>query len=147
MTNEEFQRIVIEKLENLEIGQKSLETRQRNLEDGQKSLEARQKNLEEGQKNLETRQKNLEEGQKSLETRQGSLEVGQKNLETRQKSLEEGQEEIISKLNCVINQTADLTEFREEVKEELKNIKSTISRIEINTADNWSDIAKLKAAR
>ena len=119
MTNEEFQRIVIEKLENLEVGQK----------------------------NLETRQKNLEEGQKNLETRQVSLEAGQKNLETRQKSLEEGQEEIISKLNCVINQTADLTEFREEVKEEFKNIKSTISRIEINTADNWSDIAKLKAAR
>lgn len=41
----------------------------------------------------------------------------------------------------------DLTEFKYEVKEKLAEIKANISRIEIATADNWSDIARLKAAR
>ncbi|MCC5909353.1 MAG: plasmid stabilization protein [Clostridiaceae bacterium] len=62
-------------------------------------------------------------------------------------SLELGQEEIKEKLKFAGEQTAELTEFRQEVKEELTSIKSTISRIEIATADNWSDIAKLKSVR
>lgn len=68
------------------------------------------------------------------------------------KSLREGQEDIKKEqvelkkgLEGVIEQTADLTEFRQEVKEELSEIKSTISRIEIATADNWSDIARIKS--
>jgi len=126
MTNEEFQRLVLEKLDNLEMGQKSLEARQGNLEVGQKSLEARQGNLE--------------MGQKSLEARQGNLEAGQKNLEL-------GQKEILIKLDAVIEQTADLTRFKHEVKAELADIKNNISRIEIATADNWGDIARLKSVR
>jgi hypothetical protein len=126
MTNEEFQRLVLQKLDNLELGQKS-------LEEGQNRLEKRQKSLELGQRNLEQRQKNLE--------------LGQKNLEERQKNLELETKEISKKLDAVVEQTADLTEFRHEVKSELKYIGTTMSRIEIATADNWSDIAKLKSAR
>lgn len=101
MTNEEFQKLVLEKLDKLD-------------------------NLEEGQKNLELGQKNLEEGQKNLE-----LEI--KN--------------ISKKLDGVVEQTANLMEFRFEVKSELENIKTTVSRIEIATADNWGDIARLKSIK
>ena len=98
MTNEEFQRLVLEKLDKLEAGQNKLEAGQNKLEAGQSNLEARQK-------------------------------------------------EILIKLDAVIEQTADLTEFRYEVKSELADIKNNISRIEIATADNWSDIARLKSVR
>ncbi|MBU5310490.1 hypothetical protein KQI38_00485 [Tissierella carlieri] len=98
MTTDEFQRLVLEKLES------------------------------------------LEKGQKNLEERQKSLELGQRGLE-------DGQKQILIKLEAVIEQTADLTEFKHEVKQELADIKSNISRIEINTAENWRDIARLKSAR
>lgn len=151
MTTEEFQRLVLEKLESLENGQK-------NLESGQKNLQERIINLEEGQRNLELGQKNLEERQKSLE-------LGQKGLE-------KGQKEIIIKLDGVIEQTADLTEFRHETKEnfikiqdyiheldtknsdrhfdftrQIEELKNSVNRIEINTAENWRDIARLKSVR
>lgn len=98
MSNEEFQRIVLEKLSE----------------------------LEKGQERLEKGQEILEKGQEMLEKGQGILEKG---------------------LNGVISQTADLTEFKYDVIKELAEIKSTLSRVEINTADNWSDIAKLKSAK
>lgn len=62
-------------------------------------------------------------------------------------NLEEGQKRLEEKLEAVIEQTVDLTEFRYEVKSEPADIKNNISRIEINTAENWRDIARLKAVR
>ena len=73
MTNEEFQKIVLEELKSLKEGQK-----------------------------------NLEEGQKSLGK-------GQRNLE-------EGQREIKKELKAITAQTADLTEFREEINAKLDTI-------------------------
>lgn len=81
MTNEEFQQIVLKKLETLETGQESLAIGQKNLEDRQKALEDRQKNLE------------------------------------------TGQEEIKKDLKAVIEQTANLTEFREEINEKIDKQK------------------------
>ena len=98
MSNEEFQKIVLEKLEN------------------------------------------LEDGQKRLETRQGTLEEGQRRLEA-------GQDKITEDLRAVIEQTADLTEYRQEMKGEIRDIKVTILRVEKATADNWSDIVNLKSIR
>ncbi|HEX3029237.1 MAG TPA: hypothetical protein VHT34_08030 [Clostridia bacterium] len=46
MTNEEFQKLVIEELKGLKEGQKSLEEGQKSLEEGQKSLEEGQKRIE-----------------------------------------------------------------------------------------------------
>lgn len=140
MTNEEFQILVLEKLGNLEIGQS-------NLVEGQKRLEQRQEKLELRQGKLEERQGRLEERQGKLEENQKNLAENQNDLTERQKILEDGQKEILIKLEGVIEQTAYLTEFRHEVKQELAEIKSNISRIEIATADNWSDIARLKAVR
>lgn len=69
------------------------------------------------------------------------------NLEERQKSLEFEVKGNSKKLDGVVEQTADLMEFRFEVKSEFENIKTTISRIEIVTADNWGDIARLKSIK
>ncbi|WMM23879.1 hypothetical protein RBU61_13230 [Tissierella sp. MB52-C2] len=90
---------------------------------------------------------NLEEGQKNLNEKVVGIEEKVTNLEEKVIGLEEGQKQIFVKLDAVVEQTMDLTEFRYEVKEELADIKSNISRIEIATADNWGDIARLKAAR
>ncbi|MGM0397234.1 MAG: hypothetical protein ACQEP4_09310 [Bacillota bacterium] len=72
MTNEEFQRIVLEELSGLKEGQGKLET-----------------------------------GQKKLEGRIGSLEGRMESLEGQMEGLE-------SKFDAVIEQTAILTEFKEE---------------------------------
>lgn len=38
-------------------------------------------------------------------------------------------------------------EFQKIVLEKLDGLEEGVSRIEINTADNWSDIAKLKSIK
>lgn len=96
MSNDEFQKVVLEKLTNLEQGQRG-------------------------------------------------LEEGFKSLERRQESLEEGQQSLLKSLNAVVEQTANLTEFKEEVTGDLKSIKENINKIIIVTAGNWSDLAKIKS--
>lgn len=93
-----------------------------------------------------------EEFQRIVLEKLGGLEEGQKRLEERQTKLEEGLFKLIDRVdgiektvNAIHEETVDLTEFKVETKVDLVNIKSTISRIEIATADNWSDIARLKS--
>ncbi|WP_259473117.1 hypothetical protein [Clostridium estertheticum] len=66
----------------------------------------------------------------------------------------EGQTRIENKLNSVVEQTADLTEFRTEsisklnnISLNIENIKDDLSNVEVITASNWKDIAKLKAVK
>jgi len=54
----------------------------------------------------------------------------------------------------VVEQTADLTEFRTEslskltnISLNIENIKDDLSNVEVITASNWKDIAKLKAVK
>lgn len=61
----------------------------------------------------------LKQGQLKLEQGQSKLEQGQSKLERGQLKLEQGQEEIKRELKAVIEQTADLTEFREETNTKL----------------------------
>lgn len=108
MTNEEFQRIVLEKLGGLEEGQKRLEGRQ-------KSLEERQKSLEEGQMKLEQRQIRLEQGQVELER-------GQKNFEEEQKKLVIKVDSMEKILIATHEQTAKLIEFKEEINNKIEKV-------------------------
>jgi len=73
MTNEEFQKLVLEKLGGIEGRIDTLEGRLGNLEEGQIKLEGRLNNLEEGQIKLEGRLNNLEEGQRKLEKGQEDI--------------------------------------------------------------------------
>ena len=52
MTNEEFQKIVLQELKTLKEGQQKLEEGQQKLEEGQQKLEEGQQKLEEGQKEI-----------------------------------------------------------------------------------------------
>jgi tetrahydromethanopterin S-methyltransferase subunit G len=54
---------------------------------------------------------------------------------------------IEKKLDATVEQTADLTEFRTEVNAKLEDIKSDFTNVEVITASNWKDIARLKAVK
>ncbi len=101
MTNEEFQKIVLEEL--------------RGLKEGQEQLVGRMEQLETGQEQLVGRMERLETGQEQLVGRIERLEIGQKQLEV-------GQGEIRKDIKSIIEQTADLTEFRQETNEKLDSL-------------------------
>ena len=65
---------------------------------------------------------------------------GQKNTDLKIDRIER-------KLDSVVDQTADLTEFRTMVSSNLEDIKDNLSNVEVITASNWKDIAKLKAVK
>lgn len=110
MTNEEFQKIVLEEL-----------------------------------KGLREDVADLKEGQLKLEQGQSNLEEGQLKLEQRQSKLEQGQEEIKRELRAVVEQTAVLIEFREEINIKIDKIIDELNTLEIVTSKNWNDIARLKS--
>lgn len=71
-----------------------------------------------------------------------------------QKNTNQKLDRIEKKLDSVVDQTADLTEFRTETRDKLDNIadevigiRKDISNVEIITSSNWNDIAKLKAVK
>ena len=66
MTNEEFQRIVLEELSGLREGQRSLEEGQSKLEEGQTRLELRQGKLESRQNSMEKDIKEIKNVQKFM---------------------------------------------------------------------------------
>ena len=68
-------------------------------------------------------------------------------LDEKVDNLEQGQQEIKKDLKAVINQTADLTEFKEEINTKVDKVIDELSTIEIVTSKNWNDIAKIKAVK
>ena len=133
MTNEEFQMIVLEKLGNIDTRFDKIEARFDNLETRFDGLEIRFDNLE-------TRFDGLEAKVDSLETRFDGLE-------TKVDRLEIGQGEIKREIRVITEQTVELSEFRFEVNEKLDRLTDEFNTMEIITSKNWTDIAKLKAAR
>ena len=70
------------------------------------------------------------------------------------KGLKESQERLENKIDGVVEQTADLLEFRtkitdtvQQVKIDVEAIKKDVTNVEVITASNWADIAKLKAVK
>lgn len=70
------------------------------------------------------------------------------------KEIKESQENLENKINGVVEQTADLLEFRSEIRNTVQQIKSDVeairkdvTNVEVITASNWADIAKLKAVK
>ncbi len=74
-------------------------------------------------------------------------EKGQMNLEKGQEEIRMDQEEIKRDIKAIIEQTADLTEFRYEVNAKIDKLTEEFYTMEIVTSKNWNDIAKLKADR
>ena len=54
---------------------------------------------------------------------------------------------IEKKLDNVVEQTADLTEFRTTSLDKLENITDNLNKVESITASNWKDITKLKSVK
>ena len=67
------------------------------------------------------------------------------------KGLKESQERLENKIDGVVEQTADLLEFRTKITDTVQQIKIDVEAIKTNveviTASNWADIAKLKAVK
>lgn len=63
------------------------------------------------------------------------------------KELKQGQVEIKKDLNSVVEQTAELIEFRTTTSAKLDDIANKINSIEAVTKENLYDIAKLKLAK
>ena len=65
------------------------------------------------------------------------------------KGLKESQERLENKIDGVVEQTADLLEFRtkitdtvQQIKIDVEAIKKDVTNVEVITASNWADIAK-----
>ena len=147
MTNEEFQKIVLEELKKLNEKVDNLEQGQAKLGQSQVKLEQSQTKLEQGQAKLEQSQTKLEQGQAKLEQSQTKLEQGQEKLKQGQCNLEQGQKDIRKDIKSIIEQTADLTEFREEINAKVDRVIEELNTIEIVTSKNWNDIARLKSIK
>lgn len=65
------------------------------------------------------------------------LEEGQRITNEKLTILEDGQKIIVDKLDKTYDQVA-------RSAEDITDIKKNLSRVEIATADNWADIARLK---
>lgn len=63
------------------------------------------------------------------------------------KRLESKVDGIENKLDGVVEQTADLVEFRSEILNKVDGIRDDLSTVELVTANNYKDIAKLKAVK
>lgn len=77
-----------------------------------------------------------------------------KNINTRLSDIERGQSElkdeiniINKKLDGVVEQTADLVEFRCNILNKIDEIRDDLSTVELVTANNYKDIAKLKSVK
>ncbi len=94
MSNEEFQKLLLEEL--------------RSLKEGQRKFEARLDKFEENLIKFDERQERFDERQE--------------RFDERQERFDERQERFEKKLDAVIEQTAQLVEFRTEVNIKLDNI-------------------------
>ena len=77
-----------------------------------------------------------------------------KSMQQDIKGLKESQERLENKIDGVVEQTADLLEFRtkitdavQQIKTDVEMIKKDVTNVEVITASNWADIAKLKAIK
>ena len=77
-----------------------------------------------------------------------------KSMQQDIKGLKESQERLENKIDGVVEQTADLLEFRtkitdtvQQIKIDVEAIKKDVTNVEVITASNWADIAKLKAVK
>ena len=78
---------------------------------------------------------------------QEELKAGQEETNKRLDKIETDVKELKEKIDNVYNQTADLTEFKTEVNTKLDVLNNNISNVEIVTANNWADIARLKKVK
>lgn len=87
--------------------------------------------------------KEILNGINGLKSDVNDLKKEQIKTNERLTNLEFGQERLEKKLDSVMDQTANLTEFRTEVNEKLENLKE----LKAVTKENCYEIAKIKAIK
>ena len=118
-----------------------LENRLDSLEAGQKETNNRLDKLEVGLTETNNRLDKLEVGLMETNNRLDTLEVGQKETNNRLDNLEKGQSEI----KRILVELEPLNANRHiEIISSIKKLKNDLSTVEIVTASNYADIAKLK---
>jgi hypothetical protein len=82
------------------------------------------------------------------------LETLSKLLDEKLKPVIESQSRLEKKLDAVVAQTADLTEYRTvsidkltTIGSDVDEIKNSINTVEMVTSKNWNEITKLKAVK
>ncbi|MDD3839467.1 MAG: hypothetical protein PHP06_02735 [Clostridia bacterium] len=117
------------------------------LEQLQNNISIVQKDI----KGLKTSQTEMQEGIKGLKTSQVEMQEGIKGLKISQVEMQEDIDDIKSTVHGIEDQFRDLESRNAnrhmDIIAQIKEMKSDISRIEINTAENWRDIAKLKSIK
>ena len=63
------------------------------------------------------------------------------------KDLKNNQTKFEIKLDSIVEQTANLTEFRSLTINRLDDIADNLNKVESITASNWKDITKLKSVK
>ncbi|NKF08824.1 plasmid stabilization protein (plasmid) [Clostridium gasigenes] len=75
-----------------------------------------------------------------LKRLEGKVDENQKEIKLELK-------EINRKLDGVVEQTADLLEFRSDITKKVDGIRDDLSTVELVTAKNYKDIVNLKAVK
>lgn len=70
-----------------------------------------------------------------------------KSIQENINDLKQGQERIEKKLDGVVEQTANLVEFRTEITNKVDEIREDLSTVELVTAKNYKDIVHLKSVK
>jgi len=68
-------------------------------------------------------------------------------LEYKITGMDEGQKRLEKKLDAVVEQTADLLEFRSSITEKVDSIRKDLGKVEIVTSKNCFEIEYLKAVK
>ncbi len=109
-----------------------------------KELNNKVSNLEKNQEQLTKNQEQLTKNQEQLTKNQEQLTKGQEQLTKNQEQFAEGQARIEKKLDAVYDQTAELTEFRTETRQNLNAISDNIRFLLHKETENEKEIYLLK---
>ena len=122
--SEQFEKIVLEKLDNLEKSQGEQQQFNRNVLEKLDNLEKNQEKQQQFNKDFLEKLNNLEKGQEKLEAGQQRLEERQEKLEARQERLEEKQEKLEARQE---NFEMTQQEFNMRILELYENLKTEVS--------------------
>lgn len=90
---------------------------------------------------------NTEEFQKIVLEELRGLKEGQEEIKKEQQEMKKEQQEIKRDLKAVIEQTANLTEFKQEINDTVAKMTYNLNIIELVVSKNWNDITGSKIAR
>ncbi|WP_129597255.1 hypothetical protein [Anaerophilus nitritogenes] len=91
--------------------------------------------------------KSMQNDMKSMQSDMKSMQSDIKNIKTTQDEHTQILRALEHKTNIIAAEQENLKHEVAEINGEVKNIRKDLSNVELITASNWSDIAKLKAIK